>query len=107
MKPKIDFLINGNRQLLLHYGSSKGSLHVYYTYKPNWGQDFIEAYRFADKLRTPQATVGGSVMPILSESTLPFLSLIVFLPRPPGNQMHRPGDSISPFCILHDQMNMI
>jgi hypothetical protein len=44
---------------------------------------------------------------ILPESTFPILSLVVFLPRPPGDQLHRLGYGISPFGIPHNQMNMV
>jgi hypothetical protein len=41
---------------------------------------------------------GGGVIAILPESPFPFLSLIVFLPRPPRDQLHRPGDGIYPLA---------
>jgi hypothetical protein len=50
---------------------------------------------------------GGSVIAILSESNFPILSLFVFLPRPPGDQLHRLGYRISPFAIPHNQMDMV
>jgi len=42
------------------------------------------------------------LIPILPKGTLPILPLIVFLPRPARNQLHRLGDHLFPLIIPYN-----
>jgi hypothetical protein len=49
----------------------------------------------------------GSVIAILPKSTLPILSLIVFLARPSGYQLHRLWNNLSLPPVPDKKVNMV
>ena len=49
----------------------------------------------------------GGVITILPKGTLAILPLIVFLARPPCDQLHRLGYDLFSFIVPNNKMNMV